>query len=655
MSNDCIPFSGDLFNEIFGQNEFIKLTGDPEYEGYDHAKVLRDGINEYSITDTNGYVSGGIKFNEMEQLFDQLTAPSGDKEYFRIVKIPYDATVVQKTDHYISNKLLLFERQKISDLAIWKYENTYKDHLLKKPALIKYIKNVSPEIALQLVKKQPNVIEHIENQTHEMCVIVLSESPHLFSKIHFPTYEMFKEVIKNKSHFIHQIRNQISEEQLYELFDINNDVLVALQYVLQSIPYHINFKKYVVSKNGLLLELIKLQTQEICDIAFENNMLSFRYIVENFKTHDMCKRVLEYDIKAFHCIPQKFMNNELCLEYIKLDPHLIHQIVSPTDEMYMEASKKIPSVLSKVRNIALLDGIDPISIIKCNPLHIKNIVSPTYEMYFEAVKGNGSLLCIVPKEMMNDEIAMVGVKKNGEAIKYVPNQYKELCFESLNQDSKNLAHIRIKNMEIYEFLILKDLNNIKLIQDFNRHADITNGVDDDDMLKLQMYCVSKNGMLLSIVDNQNYDMCEIAINDNPNAIRFVADDLLDSDLCELAFAKDKNTFKNIKFKTLIMCRDAIDENPFNIKYIEAGFLTDKMCLYAINKNYKVLGTIKEQTIEMCMFAVKKNPMAINHVHNLTELKAIHLWAYNYRVVNCIKNIRVKNCMMKSHNELIDAR
>lgn len=640
--NECIPFDGYYFNEVFSHTEFMKITGEPEQEGYDKTKILVDNLNEIPLTDTNGYVSGGIKFYEMDQLFSQLSSPSGGGIYFRKVIIPNDATVVQKPDHYLTNKIILLERMKICDMTIWNNEKTYITELKKNPTLIKYVKNISPELGLELVKKQPNIIDYIDDQTHEMCVHALTEQPHLLNKIKHPTFEMFREVIKKKAQFIYQIYKIVSEEQLIELFDLNMAIFSTMQYSMDQLPHNTNYKRYALNKNGLLLEFVNSKTQELCNIAFENTIYAFKHIPDHFKTYDMCVKVLEIDVKAFSIIPQRYLDNELCLKYLKIYPQLINKIHNPTDEMCMEVSTTMPSFLSKVKNIELLDGVDPIKIIKSNPLHIKNIVSPTYEMFLEAVKGNGNLLHLVPSQMVTDELNMAAIKQNGNAIKHVINQTKELCFESLKQDPNNLQYILIKDMEIYRFMINLNVNNIQLIQYINKQTDISNGIDDDDMLLLQLECVLKNGLTLGIIEPQNYEMCEIAINNNAKAIKFVKSHLLDIHLCELAFENDPDTFKLIKYKTLTMCKDAIDYDPFNIKHIDEGLLTEAMCLYAVNKNYKVLGLIKNQSFDLCMFAVKKYPESINHIQRLNETKLIHLWAYNYKIKDFVKDIKKRN-------------
>lgn len=96
-----VTMSGEKFNKLFGNKEFVKLTNAKEiHNGYQ----LKTGLN----IDSN---PGGIDFTEYAK--KEMWIRYGVPAYQRIVTIPTDAQVRIGRDYIMANKVILGEKTAI--------------------------------------------------------------------------------------------------------------------------------------------------------------------------------------------------------------------------------------------------------------------------------------------------------------------------------------------------------------------------------------------------------------------------------------------------------------------------------------------------------------------------------------------------------------
>lgn len=635
LMDDCIPYTGYDFNEIFGCLEFIKITGTDEKENYSYP--LHTGLNEIKFTENNGYIAGGIKFYESENMFQQINALY-NATYIRYLQIPDDSNVVSKKECYMSDRILLLEKQLISELEIWNHPNLYKEHVMTYPKLAKYVKNMPSDISLQLLSKDITIIEHIENPTEEMCCIAVMKQPSLIHRIKNPTMPVYKALIGKFAYAINYI-TPASHDVIFELIDHNPEILKYLN-------NNDEVKEMAVHKNGLLLQHITNKTTKICDIAFKNNPGAIKFIPQNLRTRDMCINAVLHDHTLFDMVPQKFMDNDLCLFVLFKDPHLIEKINNPSDEMYLECSEAIPSLLGKIKDVSLIKDVDPLVILKLNPYHIKNIINPTYEMYFEAVSRVGQLLKLVPHALQDEMLCLAAVQNDGTSIEYIPTEHQteNICIKAIHQNINSFQYIINKTHTVCEYVLRSDYCCISKIQYI---------IEDNDFLeKMKLMCVSNDGLSLEFINDPTLDMCLYAIDQNYLAFKFVPKIFATDEVINFALSKNGLAIKYVVQQTELICIKAIKNNPLAIEFVNEKFLTDILCKEAIKKDYTCLSKIKKQPIEICLMAVKIDEKAIKHIHNLTKELCIHLWCINHKVTPHIKIAYLKNQCITMEQEFV---
>jgi hypothetical protein len=624
--NDCIPYTGYQFNEIFGCMEFIKITTTEEKENY--SQQLYDGINEFKFTENYGHLSGGIKFHEFENIFEQLSTMY-NAVYIRHVIIPDDANVVQKNDHFLADKIILSGRQLLSKIEILSNPDIYLKQLLKYPKIAKYVKNIPEDLGLELVTKDPSLIESIDNPTEEMCIRAVSKTPYYITKIKNRSMNIYKALIKNNAHAITYI-TPLPQNEMLELIDYNPEILRSIN------SSDNDTKEISLSKNGLYLQYILCKTKSMCEIAFLNNPNAIKFMPNNLKTYDMCLNAVMFNIDLFNEVPQEFMDNDLCLYVLTKDPQLISKIKEPTDLMYLECSKTNPSLLGKIKDSSLIKDMGPLEIIKVNPNHIKNVDNPTYEMCFEAVKKDGQLINIIPIEFQDEKMCITAAQNDGSSIKYLLSlkQTEQVCFEAINQNIQSFRYIRFLTENIVKYILNLNCEFIGEMQYL---------IEDNDFLKeMQMLCVNKCPMILKSIQYPTLEMCKKAVDGNYKSLQFVPDELLCDDLYNLALSQNAKALKYIKNQTENICDYAINNNPLAIKYVKNKFLTYDLCVTAIKKNYRAIEKIKLQNIELCLIAVMVNERAVSYIRNLDENMCIHLSIINYRVIPHIADKYLRN-------------
>jgi len=634
--DDCIPYTGEQFNNFYGCLKFIKITSNNELENYTYN--LKNGLNEISFAEHYGSVSGGIKFYEADNLFQQIDN-TYSATYIRYLTIPEDANVIVKKDHYLSDKVILHERQTIAGQALWQNPELYRDALLQFPKLAKYAQHIPLDLANILVKKNPEIIEFIDNPTEYICIEVVTNRPYLIKNIKNPTINVYKAALDKSPYTINHIM-PIPTNIMLELIDYKPEIIKLCNTLSEDI------KEILLQKDGLLIEHITPKTSKICDIALNNNIEAIRYIPDNFKTYDVCLKAVKHNKELFKCVPQKFMDDVMCLDILKQDPTMIKSIINPTNAMYLVCSATMPELLGKITDPSLIKHVDPLEIIKSNPHHIKNITDPTYELCYEAVKKVGILIQFVPTNMHDKQLCVAAVTNDGLALKYIENQTKEICMLALKNKPISYKHIKNRTNELYEYLLELDCTFIKEIQYYIK--------DDEDFLdKMQLYCVRKNGLLLKYLINPSYEMCLDAIKDNIEALEYIPNNLLTDNLLKYALSLNGLALKCVKQQTEIMCINAVNNNAMAIKYVDNEFLTEELCITAIKSNYKAFGEIINPSFELCLMAVKINPKTINYIKDLNLNKCFCLCAMNCKIIPYIKNNHLKNACIQIEQQFID--
>ena len=203
------------------------------------------------------------------------------------------------------------------------------------------------------------------------------------------------------------------------------------------------------------------------------------------------------------------------------------------------------------------------------------------KLYEIAIRQNGQALEFVPKIMRTPELCKLAVENTGRAMWQVPLEYRtqELMKIAVGTVGKAIKTNVIVHDELYEIAVKKDGMALKYIP------------EDRKTRKICKLAVENNGSALEFVPDHMKDLklCELAVQESAHAIEWLPEDkkndrkLLEKARIMSGFDLDQipSFFKDEDFwrKTLFSCKD-----PMNLLWkIPKEILTLDLCQQLFQK------------------------------------------------------------------------
>ena len=276
MGDKMRVLTGREFNEKYVDKKFVKLTNKEEkHNGYE----FKSGLN----VDTKQFYPygecqpGGIYFCDWERLPIWLNYNGNRMCYMRLVTIPDDAQVYKEEDKFKADKLILGERQEISELEIWNDREYCAAAVELNGHILKYLQ--TEEICMAAVKRNGYELQDVRNQTEEICMEAVRQNGLALEYVFDQTEEICLEAVKRNGMALKYVKNQ-TEEICLEAVRQNGSALECISNQTEEICME------AVKQNGYALEYVKNQTEEICLAAVRQNGTSL-YHVRN-QTEEIC-------------------------------------------------------------------------------------------------------------------------------------------------------------------------------------------------------------------------------------------------------------------------------------------------------------------------------------------------------------------------------
>jgi len=156
----------------------------------------------------------------------------------------------------------------------------------------------------------------------------------------------------------------------------------------------------ILKLNGLFLQYMPFQTENMCEVAVAQNINSFKFVLE--PTFDLCEKMLRKNCKFFKFIKDKTLYSTI--KFLQINVEFFQDFPCFTDEIVKFAISKYGRLLSFVNKI-------------------------TYEMCLIAVQNDGRALFDCP--VKTKELCLLAVKQNISSILYVPYKYLNICKQQI--------------------------------------------------------------------------------------------------------------------------------------------------------------------------------------------------------------------------------
>ena len=266
-----------------------------------------------------------------------------------------------------------------------------------------------------------------------------------------------------------------------------------------------------------------------------------------------------------------------------------------------------------------------------NGMALRYIVNQTLDICLAAVAQNGAAFQYVKEEFRTPEIYRIALSSCGRMLRHISpkDQTEELCLLATKENPYNLRYV---SKRLLKDVTIKTITNdgfaIKYIPTPNE--------DDEDEFRFYMelvkLSVKQNGMALKFIpkEYQTPSVCKIAIENNPEAFQYVADQTLDVCLtavkmdgklisivhdkykakCSLAAVKQNwRCFKDV-IQSYEVCLAAVRKYGMLLESVNPEFIDENMCLAAVKQTGFALPFVPTQTEAICLEAVRKDGTAI---------------------------------------------
>jgi len=280
-------------------------------------------------------------------------------------------------------------------------------------------------------------------------------------------------------------------------------------------------------------------------------------------------------------------------------------------------------------------GITTAQLRQCGLL-LKNMLDPTEEQIIIAIKQNSNAFKYVKKQ--TDANCLVAVKGNGLLLEHVKNKKDNIIMAAIQQNSNALQFVENQTEKAIELAVTKNPYSTIFIKKpskelFNKLARLNfkcleymcrRYVDDEMIINIWGDRLKKDGLLLKDCSIQTFELCKIAIEQNPHAIQYISNTIF-----------VKRTFIELLEYGLKM-------NGIVIQYIINP--TNNMKNIAINQNGLAIEFIANPSYELCKLAIAQNKNALTKIKN-------NLYQYILNDMNYTEyDIPIDNCNICYSNE-----
>ena len=241
-------------------------------------------------------------------------------------------------------------------------------------------------------------------------------------------------------------------------------------------------------------------------------------------------------------------------------------------------------------------------------------VSQDFDILKPVIERQGeNIVYVMPNVPRYEELCKISVAQNGGNLQYIPPEYHtfELCKSAISKFGHNLEYVK---SELYKFTIAEQLelcmlaasnikNNISYYEEFFDYVPLDKFTDEEQLkickiavtnsgkslkyipVKLRNYelgkiAVAGNSAVLptalkidNITDEQQIELCKLAITHDGNALDLVPDNLRTLEVCKLAVADAVTALDDVPFdkftddEQLAICKIAVSNRDYAISYI----------------------------------------------------------------------------------------
>lgn len=294
-------------------------------------------------------------------------------------------------------------------------------------------------------------------------------------------------------------------------------------------------------------------------------------LCKNSNCEENCEENCYWKIKSGKKLSTSYFYDEDYVSHVEInDEHLakngmlIKQICNPTEEQC---------------TIAINNNVNAIYYIK----------KPSNKMYLQALKKDGLVLKIISNP--TNEMIFTALRQNSHALQFVKDQIKEMILMAVKKSPFSVSFIKNPTLDLYYEIVQMNLKTYKFMNNKLFTPEFIN--------KCAIIHVKKDGMLLEHFPEQTFELCSIAINQNPYAIQYIKlTDLKEIEQLEtLAVKKNGMVLEYVTSVSINIRKIAIKtSNGAVLQFIKSNEQSYDLCKLALSYDYNNLKYIKGKYI-----------------------------------------------------------
>lgn len=540
----------------------------------------------------------------------------------------------------------------------------------------------TPELCRKAVMKDGKALEFVDGpmQTKQMCLAAIGQDPDNIMHAARQLEDLCLEAVRRKGEAIEYVRAPSkkvclkavrNDPEALKRVRYGHPSLNASEDMLEVYVEAVKLKPDMEDNFGELDEDMLKEAKEIagklkdetprqaldpmadfdaCVAAVERDGLALRDVTKPEEKHEefrerLCEKgrqaedePIELHFKRYRKLCECAVNqNPMALEFVDKDVMWgdeyrdICSTAVRRDPMALRFADKSGQSSDTIRG-AILD----------EPMSIQYAWRQESDLCSYAADHNGYVLQFIRKQ--TPELCMMAVNRTPHALKFVKKQTREICRAAVEKDPTTQWYVKDKS-------ILEGLD-----------LSVPERNDTDNMRKVRM-----NGYELGEIpeSERTPEVCMIALEQNPYALKFVPDptldmyllglkedytilrkiqekmpEALDADAYMRAVRNNPHCFKDVpdEFKTEAMCLHAVRHHGDGIGYVPKSLATEEMCVEAVRNQAMAINSVYAAhpglaTEEVCFAAVEKDPTVFQYIHRADKTEELCLYAVGRRGMN----------------------
>ena len=196
----------------------------------------------------------------------------------------------------------------------------------------------------------------------------------------------------------------------------------------------------MLHQNGLILQLIKKQTDDVCTLAVKQNGYALKYVKK--QVDDICEFAVRQNGRA--------------LQFVLKQTPMICKLAVTQNGLVLEYVK------DQTLDICILA-------VNQNSLALQFVKTLDEKLCIRAVRENGWAIQYVPEssEFLTEELCALAVSQNGRSLCYVKNQTPQLCELAVQENPLALEFVKEQTSHLCELAVRQNNSALEFVKDLS--------------------------------------------------------------------------------------------------------------------------------------------------------------------------------------------